>query len=117
MKTLEERIKAKKKSLLKQSIAIFVGGNLFGFQFYRVAKNYEVVNINNIQEVMNKVILNIKTDPFFIPVGSYYDVLVIVGLMAIGYLTDFENIRIETKITKNFKNIDGYIPKNNKCYC
>ena len=40
MKTLEERIKAKKKSLLKQSIAIFVVGNLFGFQFYRVAKNY-----------------------------------------------------------------------------
>ena len=37
--------------------------------------------------------------------------------MAIGYLTDFENIRIETKVTKNFKNIDGYIPKNNKCYC
>ena len=37
--------------------------------------------------------------------------------MAIGYLTDYENIRIETKVTKNFKNIDGYIPKNNKCYC
>ena len=102
MKTLEERIKAKKKSLLKQSIAIFVGGNLFGFQFYRVAKNYEVVNINNIQEVMNKVILNIKTDPFFIPVGSYYDVLVIVGLMAIGYFM------IRSTNIKKYMKEDGY---------
>ncbi len=39
--------------------------------------------------------------------------------MNIGYITDFniDNFyRKQTKIPKNTKNIDGYIPKNNKCF-
>lgn len=39
--------------------------------------------------------------------------------MAIGYITDFdcEFTRLETEVYKNLKTIDGYIPKNKKCFC
>jgi len=39
--------------------------------------------------------------------------------MAIGYITDIdaEFARLETEINKNLKTIDGYTPKNNKCFC
>ena len=39
--------------------------------------------------------------------------------MAIGYITDInaEFARLETEVNKNLKTIDGYTPKNNKCFC
>lgn len=39
--------------------------------------------------------------------------------MAIGYITDInaEFARLQTKVNKNLKTIDGYTPKNNKCFC
>jgi hypothetical protein len=39
--------------------------------------------------------------------------------MAIGYITDInaEFARLETEVSKNLKTIDGYTPKNNKCFC
>ena len=60
--TLEDRINKQKKSLLIQSLFILVAGNILGLQFFRVAKDYEVVNINNIQEVLIKVQELIQTN-------------------------------------------------------
>ena len=39
--------------------------------------------------------------------------------MAIGYITDInaEFARLQTKVNKNLKTIDGYTPKNKKCFC
>ena len=39
--------------------------------------------------------------------------------MAIGYITDInaEFARLETEVNKNLKTIDGYTPKNKKCFC
>lgn len=39
--------------------------------------------------------------------------------MAIGYITDInaEVSMLETKVKKNLKTIDGYTPKNKKCFC
>ena len=102
MKTLEERLNAQKKSLRNQAIAILVLGNIFGFQFFRVARNYEVVNINNIQEVMAKVIENIQSQFFFIPTSDYSKVPIIVCVVAFCYYT----IR-STNIKKYMKD-DGY---------
>ena len=64
--TLEDRINKQKKSLLIQSLFILVAGNILGLQFFRVAKDYEVVNINNIQEVLIKVQELMQTKFFFI---------------------------------------------------
>ena len=102
MKTLEERVKQKKSSLLKQAIAIFLGGNLFGFQFYRVAKDYKSVNINNIQEVMGKVLFNIQNHFLFIPTKQYSNVIVIVGLIAFCYYV------IRSSNIKKYMKDDGY---------
>lgn len=102
MKTLEERVKQKKSSLLKQAIAIFLGGNLFGFQFYRVAKDYKSVNINNIQEVMEKVLFNIQNHFLFIPTKQYSNVIVIVGLIAFCYYV------IRSSNIKKYMKDDGY---------
>lgn len=38
----------------------------------------------------------------------------------IGYITDLNAsgfVRLETTVSKNLKTIDGYTPKNNKCFC
>ena len=102
MKTLEERVNAQKKSLRNQAIAILALGNIFGFQFFRVAKDYEVVNINNIQEVMTKVVENIQAHFFFIPTSDYIKVPIIVCVAAFCYYT----IR-STNIKKYMKD-DGY---------
>lgn len=39
--------------------------------------------------------------------------------MAIGYITDInsEFAMLLTEVNKNLKTIDGYTPKNNKCFC
>ena len=39
--------------------------------------------------------------------------------MAIGYITDInaEFARLNTYVNKNLKTIDGYTPKNKKCFC
>lgn len=39
--------------------------------------------------------------------------------MAIGYITDInaEATRLQTEVNKNLKTIDGYTPKNKKCFC
>ncbi len=39
--------------------------------------------------------------------------------MSIGYITDInsEFVKLETEVNKNLKTIDGYIPKNKKCFC
>ena len=39
--------------------------------------------------------------------------------MAVGYITDInaELARRETVVNKNLKTIDGYTPKNKKCFC
>lgn len=39
--------------------------------------------------------------------------------MELGYITDFNNdnsVRMETTVNKNLTTIDGYTPKNNKCF-
>ena len=40
--------------------------------------------------------------------------------MAIGYITDLSIdgfLKLETTVEKNLTTIDGYTPKNNKCFC
>lgn len=40
--------------------------------------------------------------------------------MAIGYITDLNAdgfLRLQTTVAKNLKTIDGYTPKNKKCFC
>lgn len=100
--TLEDRINKQKKSLLMQSIFILIAGNIFGLQFFRVAKDYESVNINNIQEVLIKVQELMQTKFFFIPDKSYIDVPIIIGLVAFCYYT------IRSTNIKKYMKEDGY---------
>ena len=102
MKTLEERINKQKRSIRNQAIFILIGGNLFGVQFYRVAKFYDKVNINNIYEIMLKVNQNIQESFFFIPDKSFSKVPVIVGLIAFCYYV------IRTSNIKKYMKDDGH---------
>ena len=102
MQTLEERINSQKRFLRNQAILIAVLGNIFGPQFFRVAKDYDVVNINNIQEVMSKVAENIQTNFFFIPTLDYIKVPVIVGVVALCYYI------IRSSNIKRYMKDDGY---------
>lgn len=102
MTTLQERLEKQKKSLLKQSLFILGVGNLFGFQFYRVAKDYVKVTLDNIQEILLKVTDNMQNNFFFIPDRNYSQVIVIVCIIAFCYYV----IRAEN--IKKYMKDDGY---------
>ena len=102
MTTLQERLEKQKKSLLKQSLFILGVGNLFGFQFYRVAKDYVKVTLDNIQEILLKVTDNMQNNFFFIPDRNYSQVIVIVCIIAFCYYV----IRAEN--IKKYVKEDGY---------
>lgn len=102
MKTLEDRVNKQKDSLFKQSIAIFILGNIFGFQFFRVSKNYESANVNNIQEIMTKVSDNVQNNFFFLPTKEYLNVVIIIAIIAFCYYT------IRSNNIKKYMKDDGY---------
>lgn len=102
MKTLEERINAQKSAIRNQALLILAAGNIFGLQFYRVAKDYDKVNIYNIQEILTKVTELMQNSFFFIPTKEFINVPIIIGLAAFCYYT----IRVDN--IKKYMKEDGH---------
>lgn len=102
MRTLQERVDEKKKSLFIQSILILFLGIVLGMQYYRVAINYSKVDINNIQVVLNEMLNNINKNFIFIPTADYLKVPIIAAVVAFCYYV------IRSNNIKKYMPEDGY---------
>lgn len=86
MKTLEEKIKSRKQSLLISTALMYIVAIVISFQFYRVYVTYPIFTINNIEEAIDIMSENMRNDFFFMPTKEYFKIAGMILLIAIGYL-------------------------------
>lgn len=95
---LQERVDKKKKSILIQTIILFVIGTILVFQFTRVAT--VKITIDTLPYIIEQMFTNMNNDFFFIP--SNLEVVVIVAMLSLSFYV----IRINN--VKRLMPKDGY---------
>lgn len=83
MKTLEEKIESRKKSLIISTALMYIAALIIGLQFYRVYLTYSTFTIDNAYEALNTMFINMNTSFFFIPNREY---LKIIGIITLGFM-------------------------------
>lgn len=86
MKTLEEKIKSRKKSIGVTTLILYIITVILGVQFYRVYLTYPDFTLENTEEAISKMINNMETDFIFIPDKEYLKIIVAITIVFLIYL-------------------------------
>lgn len=103
MKTLEEKIHDRKKSLITSTLIMYVIAVVVGMQFYRAYLTFPEFTIKNLYDALNMMMANMNTSFIFMPTSEY--------LKAIGAITlvffMYYSIKLE-KVNKKYMKDAAY---------